>query len=118
MASTRVRGAGPLGRGPDLDRVPERMDFVGGWVTGEGEKIELWTDNRIGDGLLVQSAPEWERLATLYYAGGVTRATVWHGAANERSEEWREGQKARVAAAIAVEFSNGPGSFYKSTCGA
>jgi hypothetical protein len=67
MASTRVRGAGPVGQEPDLGRVPERMDFVGDWVTGKGEKIELWTDNRIGDGLLVQTTPEWERLATLYF---------------------------------------------------
>lgn len=107
---------GPVGQEPEFDRVPERMDFVGDWRTGEGARIELWTDNRIGDGLLVQSAPEWERLATLYFAGGVTRATVWHGGATERPEEWREAQKTRVAAAIAVEFSNGPGSFYESAC--
>jgi hypothetical protein len=116
MASTRVRGAGPVGQEPDSGRVPERMDFVGDWVTGQGEKIELWTDNRIGDGLLIRKTPEWERLATLYFAGGVTRATVWHGPGNEQSEEWRKAQKTRIAAAIAVEFSNGPGSFYESAC--
>lgn len=116
MASTRVRGAGADGQEPHFYNVPERMDFVGDWRTGTGEKIELWTDRRTGDGLVVQTDPEWERMATVYFGGGVVRATVWHGEAMERTEEWREAQKARVAAAIAMEFSHGPGSFYESAC--
>jgi len=116
MASTRVRGAGPPDQGPKSGLVPERMDFVGEWFTDDGEKIELWTDDHAGNGHLVLAAHRREHLATLYYAGGVTRATVWHGSSNDRPALWRDAQKMRAAAAIAAEHAGGPGSFYESVC--
>lgn len=79
-----------------------RMKLVDGWATPH-EAIELYLDEREGDAhLLLVTDTAIEHVATFFHAGGVLRATVWHGTGADRAIGWREGQRRKTAATIAA----------------
>lgn len=110
MASTRLKACPRNGQALDSDLVPDRMKLVDGWAT-TGESSELYVDGRAGDSHLILVTEETiEHVATFFHASGVLRATVWHGTGADRPAGWRNGQRRKAAATIALIHAESEGA--------
>lgn len=85
------------------------MDLIGEWVTGP-EEFQLYSDDYAGEAHLLRTSEfePAEHVATFFYSGGVTRATVWRGSAGDRTGLWREAQRTKAAALIAAGHAGRP----------
>ena len=104
MAQTRVRGKHECGKDRCTEAAPDRMALIDQWLVDKTTNIELYIDDVAGDGwmlLATSRVPTTEHVATLFHAGGVTRATVWHGTGALQTDLWRDTQRCKAIAAIA-----------------